>query len=89
MWDVEDMRSAVEDHEIAAEIALDAEVRRMLDKLYKLRLNLQPEAAALASEIKGIALHNKAHYRGRHLAVLLTRNPLTGKLEAEIVRREP
>lgn len=87
--DIEDLRSAAEDRELAAEIALDQMVPRMLNKLYRLRLANKPEAAALAAEIRGIALHNKTGYRGRHLAVAIVRNPITGKLESEIVRRAP
>lgn len=89
MTDIEAMRSYAEDHELAAELALDHSVTQMLDRLYHLRLDLKPEAVALAAEIRGIALHSKTPYRGRYLQVALTRNPLTGKLEAEIVRRQP
>lgn len=89
MTDVAAMYDAQERRELQAEMNLDRDVRQMLDNLYRLRLAMNPEAVKLATEIKQVAVDTKQSYRGRHLSVTVTRNPLTGKLEAEIRRRVP
>lgn len=92
--DVEDMRSAAEerdrlaDEEVSKQV--DRDMRQALDLIYNWGWSrLNDKKWSITDCIRRVALDMRQPYRGKHLEVKLSRDPITGQMTAEIVERRP